>query len=842
MSLYAERAADNRGLRTKREDYYDIVFSDYGVRSSGNAKKGKAFLLGPRRTASSNNLDHSSDVKRPGDYYIQKINKSSQSLMGLNEGSHGRANNAAQNRPRSNESVLSIRTAFSDDVSLLESSNFDVPDSRLSSLTSRSIGSPLNSSFNSLQNNSQTLKLDNIIKEEIGSDDVEDSSFDRSESTDYGGSFRTSESLGSSRDTLTYLQHGSESVASLSYETPSLARSRPAVRAMSTGNIKSKSMPTIRNCSSSVSLTRTKSRYMDRKEAKERLQLRKKTYEENDHDDVILDSESDYVFNVPVMKSQTDFYLNNISSDFFGNQGGARKGLSSKSVPEITPCPLPGKLGRRLSKGVLDSEDSIIEEEEELTLEADSTVSRNISDFYSQRTESLINLLKEKRKQEVLYKVPSFVKSQSSLNELPFLSNEKISVMDQTRPIHLPPKNENDRTKHNREFQKVLTSFESNSKNFNATRSRRSADLIASGDEWCNIIVLEDSDFARKINKDKNMLRKLAWESLCPQKACFEFFYKILAINNSSVVSQIKETYKSSCKKVSHLSESVRSSKESEFSTVIKTISGKPLFESMIKEFKEKQNTTFSQVEFENKYKKLLLIKSLSTHELRKHDEIFLIPYLTLLLPESRTEDIYLLSELINYNVLDSDLTNEITDALKKWMNTSNFSSSSYLYKFLKLSEPEEFKRLNINNFFEILLHFNDKLPLSLSAPSTPIMAQSAQFSSFSLAMETNGESSQPNEPGMHLASLFDSATFNLSLKFLQLITIYSSSRDTRIKNTKKVFQSFLIVVFKYYHINWNNYMELIKENKSIRLNNSADNLVNLDSFVSKWSQLFRVI
>ena len=48
------------------------------------------------------------------------------------------------------------------------------------------------------------------------------------------------------------------------------------------------------------------------------------------------------------------------------------------------------------------------------------------------------------------------------------------------------------------------------------------------------------------------------------------------------------------------------------------------------------------------------------------------------------------------------------------------------------------------------------------------------------------------------------------------------------------------MIIFNYYHLNWNNLLQLIKENKSIKLNYTADQLINLNSFVDKWKYVFK--
>ena len=44
-----------------------------------------------------------------------------------------------------------------------------------------------------------------------------------------------------------------------------------------------------------------------------------------------------------------------------------------------------------------------------------------------------------------MYKIPNFIKSNSSLEDLHLISLEKLSVIDSTRPSHLPPKSMDER-------------------------------------------------------------------------------------------------------------------------------------------------------------------------------------------------------------------------------------------------------------------------------------------------------------------------------------------------------------------------------------------------------------
>ena len=59
-------------------------------------------------------------------------------------------------------------------------------------------------------------------------------------------------------------------------------------------------------------------------------------------------------------------------------------------------------------------------------------------------------------------------------------------------------------------------------------------------------------------------------------------------------------------------------------------------------------------------------------------------------------------------------------------------------------------------------------------------------------------------------------------------------------KNNIKILETFIMIIFNYYHLNWNNLLQLIKENKSIKLNYTVDQLINLNSFVDKWKYVLK--
>ena len=69
---------------------------------------------------------------------------------------------------------------------------------------------------------------------------------------------------------------------------------------------------------------------------------------------------------------------------------------------------------------------------------------------------------------------------------------------------------------------------------------------------------------------------------------------------------------------------------------------------------------------------------------------------------------------MINQEVLTKEFKQKFNNNLLKWNNLNQ------LYKFQII--PGEFQNLSFNSILQILLQFNDQLPLSLSAPSTPII------------------------------------------------------------------------------------------------------------------------
>lgn len=198
----------------------------------------------------------------------------------------------------------------------------------------------------------------------------------------------------------------------------------------------------------------------------------------------------------------------------------------------MKPCPLPGRLNSTSDISCSSiirtdiSDDSILEESENsfsFGTDNDSKISQNISNFYNQRSESVSKLKKMTREQNMLYKLPTFIKSQSSIEDINLISPEKINCLDQTRPINLPPKTTTDKSKHNKEFQRVLNNYENNTKIFNESRKRVSESMVNQQQQWFKLMMSNKKECNKKLTSDKAMVRKLSWESNCPDKFRYEF-------------------------------------------------------------------------------------------------------------------------------------------------------------------------------------------------------------------------------------------------------------------------------------------------------------------------------
>lgn len=839
-------------------NYYDISI---GRNVSGNGMNGnKTFpsVYPPRRVGSLSSLLTLNDSKRPGDYYIQKMSNSSINLTGSNPKQKHTGSLNVANRPKSGESILSLQSNYSDETSLANSSQFDVPDSRLSSLTSNSLISPSQSpshhQFGANKNSSANSSANTSNSASESNDKTNDKINEENENED-----ESNDQINSSLSTLTLKNQSIDSNSDLSYnQSPSASQVvRPRLKASSTTNVIKQRPPKLQAMKSATSLQRAKTKFLSAKETKERQQLRKKLYDDNDDDDILANDLD--IFNVPVIKNHAELYINNNSSKYLSRHDLVTDDskYNVNSSTDMKPCPLPGRLNSTsdisCSSNIRTdiSDDSILEENENsfsLGADNDGEISQNISNFYNQRSESVSKLKKMTREQNMMYKLPTFIKSQSSIEDINLISPEKINCLDQTRPINLPPKTNTDKSKHNKEFQRVLNNYENNTKLFNESRKRVSESIVNQQQQWFKLMMSNEKEFNKKLSSDKVMVRKLSWESNCPDKFRYEFFMNALSQDNEQTITNLKNSFEASKNKYNNLSHSIKINKDIEFKNLIDLILQRPLYDSIMKEFNENSEVNFSLDDFKTDFKYLLYIKSLSESGLRKQDEIFLIPFFLILLQNENTmQEVYVLIELINHEVLDGQFLKELNKSFGAWTSVHNFSSSSILYKFLyKFNNLKEFENLNSIHFFEMLIQINDKLPLSLSAPSTPVVSQSGQFS-FASPKTNGGDSNNSSKTNsidqmseLSIQNALNSSAYNLILKFLQLIIVYAHSKKTKSKNNLKVFQSFLMIIFQYYHINWNNYSELVKLNRSIKLNNSADQSANLECFVDKWKDAFK--
>ncbi|EGW35760.1 uncharacterized protein SPAPADRAFT_58962 [Spathaspora passalidarum NRRL Y-27907] len=460
-------------------------------------------------------------------------------------------------------------------------------------------------------------------------------------------------------------------------------------------------------------------------------------------------------------------------------------------------------------------ENSSITSSTDVSFNDDYEIAQNISQFYNHRSASMSKLIKLTRQENIMYKLPTFVKSQSSMEDLHLISPEKLTYVDQTRPINLPPKTEQDKIKHNKEFKQVISDYEVNTKATNDERIRNVQTQLQFKQAWFKIIdsfsELDSKAFNKKFNYEKNNIRKLIWDCNIPSNNRFNFLTKILSTNQNSQdsLNTIKNSFKLFDQKYHNLSDQVKTSKNDEFDNIIENCLQRPLIKCI--------SDNVDHAQFKHNYRYLLYIKSLSEFGLHKHDEVFLIPVLLILFQDESLIDIYCLLELLNQEVFDRDLISQLNSSLGQWADSRNIPRT--LGKF----STSEFENLNSNHMFEMILQFSDKLPLSLSASSTPIVSQPPTFESIEDPISTSA-----------------SACFELVSKLISLLVVYSSSIKTKTKNNSKLWQTFIVVLFKYYHLNWNDYQELIKENVSIRLNNSLDMQTNLDSFVEKWKGIYK--
>lgn len=845
------------------------------------APKRKYTGFAPRRVGLASNLN---EQKRPNEYYMQKISASSTSLP-----------KQAQRPSDSNVHVDANKD--SDDASLVNSNPFDNPDSRLSSITMNTLYSNRASEasdsdgkhgFSSIEEGPSADEghrlaetglcptercgaakrpaqdpasarsgsaagphLDNIAKEagfsSINENDVDDDG-----------------QLRSSISTLT-LHDPSVSASDLTMEPPRLLKIvRPKIRAASTPNVTDPKHPPklSRQVSETLSyiLTRSKTRFYNAKESKERKELRKKVYEES-NDDEILGNDLDLAFNVPVVKDNGAAYRSSkpSSSSLHSWEDISESGIGkypNTSVASINPCPLPGKLSHsrlNLSNASPATADSMIPEDDAVnhssfhSIDNDSEICNNISEFYTQRSLSYSQVAKATRDQTVTHKLPNYVKSQTSQEELSLVSPEKLEVLDQTRPINLPPKTAHDKAKHGKEMLKVLTDLEVATKNQTLSRQTLNEHYITNQQTWFRLMIdTDEKAFKHKLHSDKNKLRALSWESPISEKYRFEYFMRVLRQDlPSDFVEKVHNSLPQLDAKYHSLSPQVRSVKDSQFNQVVDSVLCRPLFLNYLSDTGTIQNPDDDGHALRENFLHLLYLKSFSEGGLKRHHELFVIPIFLVLFQSSQTlHNIYVLMEMFEASVFDLDMFASLNKKLACWKDLSLLSSSSTQYKILKrFTSLDEFEGLNSSTLFELIIQLNDKLPLSHSAPSTPVVAQNAfaSLSKASLDSESSlGSQTKPVDTASALeSSTLRSSSMSLVGMFLQLIVIYSRSRYRK-HNLSKLYQAFLLTIFKFYHINWNSSVELVQRNKSIKLNNSSDQLTNLESFLDKWHDIFK--
>ena len=631
-------------------------------------------------------------------------------------------------------------------------------------------------------------------------------------------------------------------------------------------------MPTLNRTTSSAStsnpltLSRTKSKYLSSQESKERKLLRKKKYEENDDDEELLSNDLDnLIFNVPVIKNQNELYSltkgsqsqSQIQSQLqLQNQGqGQRKlsrsGSSSSSINlssstilsrndlindhndkyNIRPCPLPGKLGSTSSIphyiNTSINDDSILEEEDAdegseyddttMTMTTDdSIIANNITEFYNQRSASVSKLIKLSREQNVLYNLPSFIKSQSSLDDLHLISPEKLNFLDQTRPINLPPKSPSDKNKHNKQFSSAIDMFQVSMQNENDSRMKIEQLKSTQSQEWINLVdsfmQLDNKQFNKKFTAEKNKIRKLAWDCNIPQTHCFKFLLKILSNNYSSQdsLNTICNSFELFDQKLKTLSPVMKQNKDHEFSKIVEKMKMQPLV----------KHSGVDHNEFKSKLMHLLYIKSISESGLAEKDYL-MITILLCLFPHETNVDLYCLLELVQHEVLDAKFSQQKLGAGK-----SSTSSSVVV---------EETKNITLTHLLLLILKFNDCQKLSASAMHQQSQQQQQQQEK-SLTPVTSPNPQNDVSAG---SDTVIGASLEIVMKLITLLVVNSQSLKTREKNNLKLLKLFNKTVFVNYHLGWNSFEELTKSdgqsNEGIRVNYCADQLANLDKFIKRW-------
>lgn len=801
----------NASHHSLSDSLYDVSIS------KNNTQNARYTSGGPKRVGLMTSLP-TTDSRRPSDFFAARssdvVAKSS-------------------SRPFSNVSLSSSDTSKdSDDQALVTLTPFDVVESRLSSATTASVYSTKNSDLD--------------LKQILGTD----------------RDLSSSSPVVSATATLS-----SRPLPDLPEVPPVTSSSPPKFsRQLST---MSKSGLHV-DAASIYSLTRTKTRYYNPKEKKERQQLRKKLYEENNDDDVILSKDLTLVFNVPVIKKHHELYTHSQSSksSYFSREDIVKVDDNKYNAfkQPMKPCPLPGSLSQSQAhvKSAANSFnasylESFHDEQSYSDLhlasfhsvDTDEEVSRNISDFYALRSESYSKLVRASRDNHI-YKLPHYIRSQNSIEDISLVSPEKLELIDQSRPINLPPKNSEDVSRHRKEINKVLKSVETWNKTNSLNRQRLSENFASIQQTWNKVFEAGSrTELSQVLNSEKDKLRNGIWQNQVHEPFTYSFFKKVLLLNlGENMVSHFREEFEKLDFMHQALSEQMKATKNAEFDSVIAYVVARPLINNFLQDAKECSQTDFRYSEFVKNFRHLLYLKSLSEGGLKKHHQLFLIPVFLILFRGESVGDVYLMIEMFDSEIFLDDLFADLAERLSRWTKLSSMSSSSLTYKVLsRFSTLDEFESLNSSTIFELILQFNDKLPLSLSAPSTPVLSRGSFFSFNKIIEENaNGLMESVRSASSNSDALLSSAlTFNSSVSssymllvtFLQLLVIFSRSRK-RNQNYIKLLQSFLLTVFDYYHIGWVTSEELIKNNASIRLNHTNDQWVNLESFTSKWRQAFK--
>lgn len=804
------------------ENMYDISIS-----RNINTKKSFKSAYSPQRVGSLTSLTALNDVqpqhpialssnKRPGEnYFIAKLNQSNPHLdSGI--------------RPKLGESILSLQ---SDETSHL--SHFDAHDSRLSSLSSTSIIDPSPSESPSNNHYSFALSTDlTIDEEEEDEEDVVGSLRKvKAEQLLSGGSDDDdtySIVLGDmvrSNSTITLRNPVRRSSTGASSNPP--VKARPTLTSLSTGNVST--IPS--GNGNRMGLLRTKTKYLSKDQIKERQLLRKQEYDANDHDDdEILNNDLDLVFNVPVITNHSELYLHQRLPSSVPNLPLSRKSsvTSEKSAagskvksysnlmqdnkyyPSPKPFPMPGVNDQASHDAMVNGNTDI-----------DHHVTRNISQYYSQRSTSISKLVKLSREQDLMYKLPNFVKSQSSLDDMQLMSTEKLNYLDQTRPINLPPKSSSDIFKHNKEFKKCLSDFELYNQNFINSRQKQHDSRNGYFKAWedlsqCSTKEGGNKVFVRKLYKERNSVRSLNWNSNCPTNIRCSLLNGFLQISPVQVTEEDSFSYL--MRKYESLPSSKLMGKDLEFSQIIRVILDKPLYKAIISKLNKEKISSIME-----EFKTLLYLQSMSSDGLHKHDELFLIPAIIFSLPENSTEEKFNLIQQINAKVLNKEFLLDFNESLGKWGSVG----TSPLRKIFGNDNLKEFENLNSNNIWEIINQLSDTQPLSLSAPSTPILIQS--FSSLSFDTDNSDHSGS-----LEGSTAVSSACLELITKIVQSLVVYVNSSAPK-KFQLRILQGFMLAIFQFYHFGWNNFNDLTTNNVPIKLNNSNNANENLNSFVNKW-------